>query len=504
MSAGTPSILAAIAGYGVFLWLGLYLLLRGGLRTPLIRVAVAGLLAQSTFFFASAWTDAVTDPVRNLLLERWTWWTAVLPLAIWFHLSSLMARGIQRPDRREAFVPGRAIGGYALALVLIALGTATNLFNAYEHAAVGVQAGPAYGVYVLFQVLMTIGALFNFVQARRVLVRRAADREVLRQLTLLIGGSLPFALGGLWLGLRFMFALPIAELPGYLLLFAGIVPLGYSVANYGLLLEGQNVQRDFFYTFTGITLLNIIYTLLIGLTTDIRVGGVLALVTLVTLTHTAFDSGRSWLDRLFFNRAEQQARAEAREFATALGSNPVAPLIEDSPTAVAPVEPATEAEETTDASSQKTFKNDVRKALTGLKSPPRLVNSPLLTLNAVSQELAAQELLDNRLNRVSALRDVLIEQIEGLRPNDRAGPRVGEAWRFYNVLYYPYVRELSRKGALAEARRLREERQRNGVRQPGDLEQVLEWLADVDEDTFYKWQRRASDTIAEALWASEG
>jgi hypothetical protein len=29
---------------------------------------------------------------------------------------------------------------------------------------------------------------------------------------------------------------------------------------------------------------------------------------------------------------------------------------------------------------------------------------------------------------------------------------------------------------------------------------VLSWLADVDEDTFYKWQRRASDTIATILW----
>jgi len=79
-----------------------------------------------------------------------------------------------------------------------------------------------------------------------------------------------------------------------------------------------------------------------------------------------------------------------------------------------------------------------------------------------------------------------------------------EAWRFYNVLYYPYVRELSRKSALAEARRLSEARRRNGQRDPGELEQVLAWLADVDEDTFYKWQRRASDMIAAILWEENG
>jgi hypothetical protein len=29
---------------------------------------------------------------------------------------------------------------------------------------------------------------------------------------------------------------------------------------------------------------------------------------------------------------------------------------------------------------------------------------------------------------------------------------------------------------------------------------VLTWLADIDENTFYKWQRRASDLIATLLW----
>ena len=32
-----------------------------------------------------------------------------------------------------------------------------------------------------------------------------------------------------------------------------------------------------------------------------------------------------------------------------------------------------------------------------------------------------------------------------------------------------------------------------------DLEQVVDWLVQANEDTFYKWQRRGSDTIAAAL-----
>ncbi|MDB5075225.1 MAG: hypothetical protein JWO42_1404, partial [Chloroflexi bacterium] len=32
-----------------------------------------------------------------------------------------------------------------------------------------------------------------------------------------------------------------------------------------------------------------------------------------------------------------------------------------------------------------------------------------------------------------------------------------------------------------------------------DAERVVHWLMQVDEDTFYKWQRRGSDAIAGAL-----
>jgi hypothetical protein len=93
--------------------------------------------------------------------------------------------------------------------------------------------------------------------------------------------------------------------------------------------------------------------------------------------------------------------------------------------------------------------------------------------------------------------------IEQLRPADGASYGTTEAWRSYNVLYFPYVREISKKQAYAEAHRLAEQRRRNGIREPGELELALEWLSDIDEDTFYKWQRRASDTLATILREEE-
>jgi hypothetical protein len=299
-------------------------------------------------------------------------------------------------------------------------------------------------------------------------------------------------------------------------LFIGLAALGYGVAHFGLLLDGQNVQRDFVYNFTGIALMNLLYGGLLALTGPATVVSALALVTLVTFTHTTFDVGRNVLDRLFFSPPERDARAEARDYASALGTTPVTsptPDLEQLEQAAelseqSIEEPPSPIEDSRPPSREhewKTFPAQVRKALTGLKSPPQLAKSPLLSLALVERRVARAGQEDNRLNRVVALRELLIEQIEGLRPNsDGSAHRVGEAWRFYNVLYYPYVRELSRKSALAEARRLSEERRRNGQRDPGELEQVLAWLADVDEDTFYKWQRRASDTIATILWEENG
>ena len=120
----------------------------------------------------------------------------------------------------------------------------------------------------------------------------------------------------------------------------------------------------------------------------------------------------------------------------------------------------------------------------------------------MEKRLKLQNLDDNRLNRAATLKSLLTELIERLRP-DGAIFGTSEAWRYYNSLYFPYIREVSKKNAFAEARRIAEERRKNSIREPGEVEKVLEWLSDVDEDTFYKWQRRASDTIAEILLEEE-
>src|SRR5204863_8627860 len=103
-----------------------------------------------------------------------------------------------------------------------------------------------------------------------------------------------------------------------------------------------------------------------------------------------------------------------------------------------------------------------------------------------------------RLNRAIVLKEILLELLDGLRPHDGAGRVTSDAWRFYNCLYYPYVRGISRRRAPTVLRQLVERRKREGGAR-SDLEQVVDWLVQANEDTFYKWQRRGSDTIAAAL-----
>jgi len=511
-----PAVLAQLIGFGLFLWVGLYLLVRGAHATPLMLVSIAGLFAQACFFGFGALADTRADPDSFVAIERWSLWTMVVPAAAWFHFSRLVAHHSDRAERAQPIFSRLVVVAYTAAALLTLFGSISDLINDYTHPLAIPQgyvlrAGPAYLFYMLYITLTASGAFANLIRARRALAQRHDQQSpaLTQQIGVLAVGAVAFLAGALWLMVRKNWDLPITVMPGFLGLFGGLAALSYGVAHFGLLIGGQNVQRDFVYSLTGIVILNLIYGGLLSLAGPATIESALALVALVTVTHTTFDVGRTLLDQLFFSNAERAARAEARDYATALGTAPIAAdapepqSLDESP---AEAEPEIEAAEPAEDQRYKIFQNQVRKALTSLKSPPQLAKSPLLTLDEIERRVTEAGQGDNRLNRAAALRELLLEQIEGLRPDvgDDAAHHVGEAWRFYNVLYYPYVRELSRKSALAEARRLADERRRAGQRAPSELEQVLTWLADVDEDTFYKWQRRASDTIAAILWEESG
>lgn len=510
----TALLFVQLAGFGIFLWLACYLGTRASLRQPLITIVIAALLAQAAFFAGNLLTATLRNAQELLISERALWWTIVLPITLWFHASDLIARpsGPISWSQPAGLTRPLTLLAYVAAVILSLVGGLTSLFISAPPASNGiasgdVQPGSAYPLLIVYAMLIGSGTCLNLLSAWIGSRRALHSLALMNQLRLLFIGSLLFLIAALWLATDYYWRLGLPNSLANVLLIAGLGGIGYGIAHYGLLLDGHDVSRDFLYSLSGIIILNLAYLIVLLFTGVTSPLALLLIVAVVTISHMTFDQGRTLLDRLFFSLDERHAREEARSYATTLGSLPVSVPLSEQPTELPNPEvldlPSEQDDEpgSQQAIDLKTFKAHVRRALSSLKTPPRLAESPLLTMSLVEQQLQEQALSDNRLNRVTALRSILITQIEGLQPEPGMHEAsTGDAWRFYNVLYYPYVRELSRKGALAEANRLRQERQRRGQPKASETEQVLAWLADIDEDTFYKWQRRASDMIASALW----
>jgi hypothetical protein len=150
----------------------------------------------------------------------------------------------------------------------------------------------------------------------------------------------------------------------------------------------------------------------------------------------------------------------------------------------------------------KAFDDAVRRSLTHLADPTKLATSPLLKLRVVAAGVADARQEDTRLQRAAVLRALLLDLLEAMRPANGRGPITGDAWRFYNCLYYPYVGGISRRRASSIRRQLQERRARDGTA-CSDLDVVVAWLMQLDEGTYFRWQRRGSDSIAAALREGE-
>ncbi len=523
-----PVLLVKLAGFGGFLWLGLFILSRTARQTTLSIVATVGMQGMAAYFFASALignNNVGLGMEGSVLLERWCWWTTLLPGAFWFHLALLINRQVYKNTGRwTKWLVGLV---YGTAVLIGLIGSVSDLFLDYTHSRplphnyIYTAAGSAYSLYILYT-LFTLGGGFFFLLTAWRSARVRPSGALTQTLSVLLVGGLLFLIGGVWLDINFYYELQLSELWGHLFLLTGFVLLGLGVAHYSLLLEGQDVQRDFIYSFTLNALVCLIYGIILALSGANSTLTLLLIVGLAVLSHTIFDFYREVVDRLFFSQSERHARSEARAFATALASQPTSiPELQKGMTTLTfinsidthetdePLEMEQDYNQGVGFPSepefnQKIFNDIVRKALTGLKNPPEMIKSPLLTLHTVENRLRESGMEDNRLNRVAVLREWLIRLIEELRPAGSAASGTGDAWRFYNVLYYPYVREISKKNALPELRRLQlDRRQSTGQEPPGELERVLEWLVDVDENTFYKWQRKASDTIAAIIREQE-
>ncbi len=470
---------AHLFGFGGALWLALFIATRTPQRSRLFWASIVSLVGLMGFFGSGVIGGEALNLEQLIRLERSFWWSSVLPMSAWLMVCSLIHQTLQPTITKFASNERWLVG--IIGFLMIGLGSFSNSLLNYAEPimlASGSQiigTGQAYPMYSAYVMGCVSAALWHLVASWRIAETGIARRS----LASLVLGALCFLIGTSSLLARLISTGTWSMLYGYVPIFAGLLITGFSWVRFGLLLQGQNVLRDLIYSFCEISILALLYLVSVNILDLLRPSQLALLLACVIISHTGLDRGRRWLDRLFFSRDEQAARSQSREFAVALASTPtpmpVPAIVESKP--------------------DKAWNDAVRRAISGLKNPVQLAQNPLLGSSLVSNGLQSKQLEDNRLNRSAITRELLLQAIEQLRPDASQTLGAGDAWRWYNVLYLPYVREINRKTAIDWLRR--------GLNDPLIDPSVLSWLADIDEDTFYKWQRRASDVIAAQLWEQQ-
>jgi hypothetical protein len=488
MTEQTANFLIDLLGFVCFLWIGLYVLAHGD-RGRIASLTGMTALLSSCFFFFNGVLSVVTGPAA-VGVNRASWWASVLPVTLWLHLSLRLNAQVARAPWRTPLIRLN----YAVGIAITVVGMATNLFRQYDHP-IGdrvVTAGPLFPLYILYLISSAGFAAYNLSRMSGT-VPPTGDTTAdpggapaqasmpMVEVRLLVSGAVCFVVGAGYLALTELPSMHLSQLPGLPLLLIGLAAVGTTVALRSALLLGKDLRRDFLYSFTNLLLLVLpsilVFGLLIGFGNGQRGLAALLLVAIITSGHTLYDTVREWLDKAFFPPVVREERAAARAYEEAL--------------AIAPAGPNPE------LATRKAFDDAVRRALTHLSDPTKLATSPLLSLQIVGRGLTEQQGEDNRLNRATVLKEILLELLDQLRPNAHTGSITGDAYRYYNCLYYPYVQGVTRRRGPTILRQLQERRRRDGGART-DLEQVVDWLLQVDEDTYYKWQRRGSDTIAAA------
>lgn len=135
------------------------------------------------------------------------------------------------------------------------------------------------------------------------------------------------------------------------------------------------------------------------------------------------------------------------------------------------------------------FARLTRRALSHFNDLEKLAASPLTHLPAITLRLQTQGKQATTLARAHELKALLTESILKLKPYSDADFDTNEAWRYFNVLYFPYVLGLKPYSAIATNDN------------PNDItNQAMDWFqTQVPERTLYNWQTTASRLVAQDL-----
>ncbi len=317
----------------------------------------------------------------------------------------------------------------------------------------------------LFSAVVVLALLFSAVMIAR-LALRSHFKNTLAVLAV-VGLFFGLSTGLMVLPLDF-----ISRTLGISLLGADLILLGIALTVWDAFDEGEAIRahllRSFISAFYYAGALAALITIFIALDGELSFASLLLLTSLIAfgiLTQTFSDQLQSFLDRLIFSRTStlSDERALLRTTADELPRR--------SPLQLAEVDP-------------KEFARLTRRAISNLGNLPKLASSPLTDLPAVAQESGA-----NPLDRAHALKALLTESIQRLKPQGDSDFGNTDEWRYFNALYFPYV-----IGIKPYARRIDKEFLDE------ETLQILEWFQiSVPERTLYNWQNIAARLVAEDL-----
>jgi hypothetical protein len=186
----------------------------------------------------------------------------------------------------------------------------------------------------------------------------------------------------------------------------------------------------------------------------------LALLTFGILTQTFSNSIQALLDSLTLPRRLNDERQTLRQTADAL------PLLSQLDTG---------------SWTEEQFTRLTRRALSHLGDLPRLATNPLVNLPTIQGT--------NPLDRAHALKSLLIQSIQKLKPQSAEKFGTTDEWRYYNAVHFPYVLGLKPYLRRADNDSLDE-----------DSRSALDWFqTSVPERTLHNWQNTAAKLIAEDI-----
>ncbi len=424
--------------YSFTLWFGLYLVARD-LKKPGLRYAGLGLISYA---FALALSMLLQDTIET---SAWAYLPVMLPSVFWMAATLYLVPDV--PVKMSSY-------HLILAMVVIILLTFSAAILAPDLAR---WVGFALPVVFLIGVILRMRQIFTSDVPRPPLL-------------ILVTATVFFALASA------MVVLPVSWFAQDWVVLAisfDLIFLGYTVGVLDAYDEGTGLLEDALRSLVAASLAVLIFGGQIMMVMAIMDNSsapmlvlLFGLITTLLVALAFYDDIQSMLDGVIFSRESKvkQERDTLRAVSGGLTRTDDSHLI--------------------NRIDEKEFTRLTRRALSHYGDLNKLAASPLLQLSLLEDRIED----DNVLARANALKALLRESIEQLKPEEGDFAPTDE-WRYYNVLYFPYIAGLK----PYSARFFRDDLD------PAE-EEALEWFRTfVPERTLYNWQKTAAELVARDL-----